>query len=156
MRALAAEPIIVDFASGGSGQTFQMIRSTYCPGCADLPLTKPIPYPETCPPIRLHFLHDPLFLHDHVHHAHHVHHVHHVHLRSLTFQYLLNHLHPDSSTILSAEVPLAEMFGYATAIRSLSKGRAAYSMEPFRFEPVPNSIVAGILDTAKGKPAARA
>ena len=62
----------------------------------------------------------------------------------------------DSSTILTAEVPLAEMFGYATAIRSLSKGRAAYSMEPFRFEPVPNSIVAGILDNAKGKPAARA
>jgi elongation factor G len=62
----------------------------------------------------------------------------------------------DASTILTAEVPLAEMFGYATAIRSLSKGRAAYSMEPFRFEPVPNSIVAGILDNAKGKPAARA
>ncbi len=62
----------------------------------------------------------------------------------------------DSSTILSAEVPLSEMFGYATAIRSLSKGRAAYSMEPFRFEQVPNSIVAGILDLAKGKPAARA
>src|SRR5881296_3316752 len=62
----------------------------------------------------------------------------------------------DSSTILNAEVPLSEMFGYATAIRSLSKGRAAYSMEPFRFEPVPSSIVAGILDSAKGKPAARA
>jgi elongation factor G len=62
----------------------------------------------------------------------------------------------DASTIVTAEVPLAEMFGYATAIRSLSKGRAAYSMEPFCFEPVPNSIVAGILDLAKGKPAARA
>ncbi|HOX58492.1 MAG TPA: elongation factor G [Candidatus Paceibacterota bacterium] len=62
----------------------------------------------------------------------------------------------DSSTIVTAEVPLAEMFGYATAIRSLSKGRAAYAMEPFRFEPVPSSIVAGILDVAKGKPAARA
>jgi elongation factor G len=62
----------------------------------------------------------------------------------------------DASTILTAEVPLAEMFGYATAIRSLSKGRAAYSMEPFRFELVPNSVVAGILDAAKGKPAARA
>jgi elongation factor G len=62
----------------------------------------------------------------------------------------------DGSTTLSAEVPLAEMFGYATAIRSLSKGRAAYSMEPFRFDPVPNAIAAGILDNAKGKPAARA
>jgi elongation factor G len=62
----------------------------------------------------------------------------------------------DTVTVLSAEVPLAEMFGYATAIRSLSKGRAAYSMEPFRFEPVPANIVTGILDAAKGKPAARA
>src|ERR1022692_4715463 len=62
----------------------------------------------------------------------------------------------DGSTIVTAEVPLAEMFGYATAIRSLSKGRAAYSMEPFRFEQVPNSIVAGILDATKDKPAARA
>jgi elongation factor G len=61
----------------------------------------------------------------------------------------------NNSTILYAEVPLAEMFGYATAIRSLSKGRASYSMEPFSFEPVPNSITATILDTAKPK-AARA
>lgn len=57
------------------------------------------------------------------------------------------------STILNAEVPLAEMFGYATAIRSLSKGRAAYSMEQLCFEPVPSSIAATILDTAKPKPA---
>lgn len=62
----------------------------------------------------------------------------------------------DTATVLNAEVPLAEMFGYATAIRSLSKGRASYSMEPLRFEPVPANIVTGILDLAKGKPAARA
>ena len=61
----------------------------------------------------------------------------------------------DATTIVNAEVPLAEMFGYATAIRSLSKGRAASSMEPFSFEPVPASIVATILDSAKNKPAAR-
>lgn len=59
----------------------------------------------------------------------------------------------NNSTSLYAEVPLAEMFGYATAIRSLSKGRAAYSMEPLAFEQVPASIVATILDTAKVKPA---
>src|SRR5438552_15950158 len=58
-------------------------------------------------------------------------------------------------TILSAEVPLAEMFGYATAIRSLSKGRASYSMEPLTFEQVPSSILNTILDSAKSKPAAR-
>ncbi|MEO8425586.1 MAG: elongation factor G [Verrucomicrobiota bacterium] len=59
----------------------------------------------------------------------------------------------NNSTSLYAEVPLAEMFGYATAIRSLSKGRAAYSMEPSHFDPVPASIVATILDSAKPKPA---
>jgi elongation factor G len=58
-------------------------------------------------------------------------------------------------TILNAQVPLAEMFGYATAIRSLSKGRASYSMEPLTFEQVPNSILSTILDAATKKPAAR-
>src|SRR5258708_8806823 len=47
----------------------------------------------------------------------------------------------DASTILNADVPLAEMFGYATAIRSLSKGRAAYPIEPFSFEPLPPRVV---------------
>jgi elongation factor G len=50
------------------------------------------------------------------------------------------------ATLVHAEVPLAEMFGYATAIRSLSKGRASYSMEPSHFEPVPAQIVAAVLD----------
>ncbi|MDB6025190.1 MAG: translation elongation factor [Verrucomicrobiales bacterium] len=58
-------------------------------------------------------------------------------------------------TVLNAQVPLAEMFGYATAIRSLSKGRASYSMEPFTFEQVPNSVLNTILDNAKTRPAAR-
>src|SRR5206468_7759415 len=57
-------------------------------------------------------------------------------------------------TILNAEVPLAEMFGYATAIRSLSKGRASYCMEPLTSEQVPSSILNTILDSAKSKPAA--
>jgi elongation factor G len=59
----------------------------------------------------------------------------------------------NNATYLYAEVPLAEMFGYATAIRSLSKGRAVYSMEPYRFEPVPSNIATSILDTAQRKPA---
>ena len=57
--------------------------------------------------------------------------------------------------IVTANVPLAEMFGYSTAIRSLSKGRAAYSMEPLAFEQVPTSVLNTILDTAKSRPAAR-
>jgi elongation factor G len=58
-------------------------------------------------------------------------------------------------TTINANVPLAEMFGYATAIRSLSKGRASYSMEPLTFEQVPSSVLATILDSAKSRPAAR-
>jgi elongation factor G len=59
----------------------------------------------------------------------------------------------DQATILNADVPLSELFGYATVIRSLSKGRAAYSMTPSHFEPVPPSILEGILDTSKPKAA---
>ena len=49
-------------------------------------------------------------------------------------------------SIINAEVPLAEMFGYATAIRSLSKGRSSYSMEPSHFEQVPAQVLAAVLD----------
>jgi elongation factor G len=59
---------------------------------------------------------------------------------------ILNMEAKNFATIIHAEVPLAEMFGYATAIRSLSKGRASYSMEPSHFEPVPSQIVAAVLD----------
>jgi len=51
---------------------------------------------------------------------------------------------------ITAEVPLAEMFGYATAIRSLSKGRSSYSMEPSHFEQVPANVLNAVLDQQKG------
>ena len=54
-----------------------------------------------------------------------------------------------SSRVIRAYVPLADMFGYATAIRSLSQGRAAYAMEPCRYEQVPKNIAEGI--TGGGK-----
>src|SRR5437773_2294385 len=53
--------------------------------------------------------------------------------------------------IVHALVPLAELFGYATAIRSLSKGRSSYSMEPSHFEQVPANLVAAILDQKEKK-----
>jgi elongation factor G len=56
-----------------------------------------------------------------------------------------------TSVIIHASVPLAEMFGYATALRSLTKGRASYSMEPENFEKVPENILAGILDKNAAK-----
>ena len=43
-------------------------------------------------------------------------------------------------TKINANIPLAELFGYATAIRSLTRGRASYSMEPSHFERVPKQI----------------
>ena len=49
-------------------------------------------------------------------------------------------------SIINANVPLAEMFGYSTAIRSLSKGRSSYSMEPSHFEQVPAQVLAAVLD----------
>jgi len=49
-------------------------------------------------------------------------------------------------TIINAEVPLAEMFGYATAIRSLSKGRSSYSMEPSHFEQVPTNVLNAVIE----------
>ena len=54
-------------------------------------------------------------------------------------------------SIVHAEVPLAELFGYATAIRSLSKGRSSYSMEPSHFQQVPANLVAAILDQKETK-----
>jgi elongation factor G len=48
--------------------------------------------------------------------------------------------------IVHVDVPLAEMFGYATTLRSLTKGRASYTMEPYRFEAVPDSIQGTLLN----------
>jgi elongation factor G len=54
--------------------------------------------------------------------------------------------HKAGLSIVTAQVPLAEMFGYSTAIRSLSKGRSSYSMEPSHFEQVPENVKAAVLD----------
>jgi elongation factor G len=42
--------------------------------------------------------------------------------------------------VVNATVPLAEMFGYSTALRSLTAGKATYSMEFEKFEPAPNNV----------------
>jgi len=47
--------------------------------------------------------------------------------------------------VIRADAPLAELFGYATALRSLTRGRASYTMEPKEFDVVPEALLAGIL-----------
>jgi len=49
------------------------------------------------------------------------------------------------AAIVHAEVPLSEMFGYSTQLRSLTSGRATYSMEPSHFAPVPAKIAEEII-----------
>ena len=48
--------------------------------------------------------------------------------------------------VVHAEVPLAELFGYATAIRSLSRGRASYTMEPGAFAVAPRAVKEQLLN----------
>ena len=48
--------------------------------------------------------------------------------------------------VIHAAVPLKEMFGYSTAVRTLSSGRASYSMTPSHFEQVPPNIVEQIIN----------
>jgi len=51
---------------------------------------------------------------------------------------------------IKAEVPLAEMFGYSTELRSKSQGRATYTMEPARYEPVPPNVSEKIISRMYG------
>jgi len=52
--------------------------------------------------------------------------------------------------IVRANVPLKEMFGYSTAVRTLSSGRASYAMTPSHFEQVPSNIVEEIVSDRLG------
>jgi elongation factor G len=54
----------------------------------------------------------------------------------------------DSPTgkIIRAEVPLAEMFGYSTVVRSLSQGRASYSMEFKHYSEAPRNVAEAIIN----------
>jgi elongation factor G len=68
----------------------------------------------------------------------------------------IQEMRPDKggSQVVRAQVPLSEMFGYATTMRTLSQGRATYTMEPSHYEPVPSNISEEIL--SKGREAAGA
>merc|ERR1712054_668742 len=49
--------------------------------------------------------------------------------------------------IIRAKVPLSEMFGYATALRSQTQGRASYSMEFFNYSEAPNNVARAIIES---------
>jgi elongation factor G len=57
--------------------------------------------------------------------------------------------------MIKAQVPLSEMFGYATTLRSMTQGRASYTMEPSHYEEVPKSISEEILARNEGRALAR-
>jgi len=52
-----------------------------------------------------------------------------------------------AGNIIRAEVPLAEMFGYATALRSMTQGRATYSMEFSKYAVVPPKVAESVIET---------
>jgi elongation factor G len=53
--------------------------------------------------------------------------------------------------VIAGQVPLAEMFGYATSLRSLSQGRGTFTMQVSHYEPVPTSIFAHVKDSRGGQ-----
>ena len=58
---------------------------------------------------------------------------------------------PGGTKQIRAEVPLAEMFGYATQMRSMSQGRATYSMEFQKYVEIPKSVAAEIISKYNSK-----
>ena len=53
-----------------------------------------------------------------------------------------------NTRVITAEAPLSEMFGYATALRGLTQGRASYAMEPTTYRPVPDGVAKQLLEGA--------
>src|SRR3989338_2694989 len=53
--------------------------------------------------------------------------------------------------VIDAQVPLARMFGYATDLRSMTQGRASFTMEFLRYEPVPKNIAEEIIAKVQGR-----
>jgi len=57
----------------------------------------------------------------------------------------------NNATVIKAKVPLSEMFGYVTQLRSLSSGRASSTMEFSHYNPAPTNIAEEVIAKIKGK-----
>lgn len=55
--------------------------------------------------------------------------------------------------LVRASVPLSEMFGYATALRSMTQGRASYSMQFKSYEPLPSALSEALVEKYGAKAA---
>ena len=55
-----------------------------------------------------------------------------------------------NARVISAEVPLAEMFGYVNTLRSMSQGRAQYTMQFVRYDVVPSHVADKVIAEHKG------
>jgi elongation factor G len=55
-----------------------------------------------------------------------------------------------SGQVIKADVPLSEMFGYVTALRTLSSGRATSSMEFSHYQQAPENVAEAVINKAKG------
>lgn len=52
-------------------------------------------------------------------------------------------------TKINAEVPLSEMFGYATDLRSQTRCRASYSMEPLKYAEAPKNVAEAVIEARR-------
>jgi elongation factor G len=63
---------------------------------------------------------------------------------------------PGGIQVINAQVPLAEMFGYATDLRGMSQGRSTFTMTPSHYEEVPRNVSEELLAKVQGKQPVRA
>ena len=53
-----------------------------------------------------------------------------------------------SGKVIESEVPLAEMFGYATSLRSATQGRASYTMQFKKYSPAPSNVAETVIKSS--------
>ena len=56
-----------------------------------------------------------------------------------------------NSQVVRAQIPLSEMFGYSTDLRSRTQGRATYTMQFDSYQEVPNAIATDIIKRVRGE-----